>query len=154
MRITVTDFSQFATLSVLLLGLIPAPAISQEDHPNFNGTWQLDSGRSALNSGKPSVASVTIDQTASSIHLVRVMSDGGKQGAGDFKCSTDGKECEVGGSKHSFWYSGAALVEMEIGKGAVTKSTMRLDADGKTMTIDVVHVTPTAEADKLVLQRN
>ena len=142
-------------LTCLLFSLLLSlAAMGQQEQPNLNGTWQLNASRSALHSGKPSVASLTIEQKASSIHIVRTMSDGGKQGAGDFSCTTDGRECEVGGRKLSFWYSGPSLVEMEIGKDTVTKSTIKIDADGKSITIDVVHVTPTAEADKLVLEKN
>ena len=154
MRFIVTVSSHLAGFTLLFLGLLPAPVTGQQEQPNFNGKWQLNSSRSALQSGKPVVASLIIEQKPSSIHIVSTMNDGGKQGAGDITCTTDGKECEVGGHKLSFWYSGASLVEMEIGKDVVMKSTIKLDADGKSLTIDVVHVTPTAETDKLVLEKN
>jgi hypothetical protein len=55
--------------------------------------------------------------------------------------------------KISLWYSGTSLVEMEIGTNTTTNSTMKIDEDGKSITIDVAHITPTAEAGRLVLEK-
>jgi hypothetical protein len=141
------------TASACFLCLCSPWAKGQQDHPNLSGKWQMNASRSTLRSGKPAVASLTIEQKATSIHIISTMSDGGKESALEFTCTTDGKDCDIQGEKISFWYSGPSLVEMEIGKDTTTKSTMKIDEDGKSITIDVVHITPTAEADRLVLEK-
>jgi hypothetical protein len=142
-----------STASVCFLCLSFTLAKGQQDHPNLSGKWQTNASRSTLRSGKPAVARLTIEQKAASIHLVFTMNDEGKESVVEFTCSTDGKDCDVQGEKISLWYSGPSLVEMDIGKETTTKSTMKIDEDGKSMTIDVAHITPTAEADRLVLEK-
>ena len=142
-----------STASVCFLCLCFASANGQQDHPNLSGKWQINAGRSTLRSGKPAVASLTIEQKATSIHIISTMNGEGKESVVDFTCTTDGKDCDVRGEKISLWYSGPSLVEMEIGKDTTTKSTIKIDEDGKSITIDVAHITPTAEADRVVLEK-
>jgi len=142
-----------STASVCFLCLCSTSAKGQQDHPNLSGKWQINAGRSTLRSGKPAVASLTIEQKATSIHIISTMNGEGKESVVDFTCTTDGKDCDVRGEKISLWYSGPSLVEMEIGKDTTTKSTIKIDEDGKSITIDVAHITPTAEADRVVLEK-
>lgn len=138
----------------LLLPLLAVSA-SAQDKPNFTGTWQIVEAKSSMKSGQPCPVKITIDQKAgSSIHLTRVVKEGDKEVATEFTCSMDGKDCEVAGTKVSLWFSGPSLVEMDMGKDVTTKTTMKLEADHKSITLDVSHVSPSAEDDELVFAKN
>jgi hypothetical protein len=74
----------------------------------------------------------------------------------ELKCTTDGKECKIGGekAKASFWYNGPMLVEMETKGDHVQRYRMKLSADGKTLTVDTTSIVPkSTEDDVLVFQK-
>lgn len=124
-----------------------------QSKPDLTGKWQLSESKSSLKSGKPSPVSITIEEKGSTIHIVKMVKEGDKEKTIEFKCTTDGKDCDADGEKISLWYNGASLVEMDIGKDSATKLIMKLDESGKALDVDVDHISPQAESDKLVMEK-
>ena len=82
----------------------------------------------------------------------------GKERKIAYACTTDGKECDVSGTKGkaSFWYNGPMLVSMETQRngGNVTRHRLKLSQDSKQLTIEISSMVPqTDKMDKLVLDR-
>jgi len=140
---------------ICFLGLFAALSNAQQNKPNLSGKWQLNTGKSELHSGIPYAVNLAIDQKGSAIHVVRTArTSAGKDTVTEFNCTTDGKDCDVKGAKISLWYDGASLVEMDIAGESVTKSSMTLSDDGKTISIDVNHISPSGDREKLVLEKS
>ncbi|HVW83175.1 MAG TPA: hypothetical protein VHB50_00765 [Bryobacteraceae bacterium] len=135
------------------MGLFAATAGAQDNRPNFSGSWQLNSAKSEVHSGKPAAIKLTIEQKGSTIHVVRTLkATDGKETSIEFNCTTDGKDCDAKGAKVSLWYDGSSLVEMDIGE-TVTKSKMTLSGDGKTLSYEITFISPQADADNLELDK-
>jgi hypothetical protein len=139
---------------ICVFGLLAATASGQQSKPNFSGRWQANGEKCQLHSGKASAVTITIEQKAASIHVLKTMKTGdGKESITEFTCTTDGKDCAAKGVKVSFWYDGASLVEMDIGDDLVVKTSMTLDESGKTISANVTYISPQVEPDKLVLEK-
>jgi hypothetical protein len=135
---------------VLLGGALAA----QDQHPNFTGTWQLDAAKSELHSKTP--ATWAIQQSDDSIAINQDLN--GKTEV--VKCGTNGANCKAkpGGESGEvmFYYNGAMLVETDFlghDKDKVVKKRLKLGADGKTMEIEVQHVSPQGPTEKWVFQK-
>ena len=143
---------QFSILC-LLAGYLTL-ARGQDTKPNLSGNWQLNTAKSELRSGKAAAIGLAIEQKGSSIHVIKTAkATDGKEMKTEFRCTTDGKECLVDGTKISLWYDGAVLVELDVGSEVVSKSSMKLGTDGKSMSVDVVYIVPQGDGDKLVLEK-
>jgi hypothetical protein len=130
------------------------PLAGQDDRPNLSGTWQFDSTKSELHTVKVAGATWVIHEDDSSIQITESADGSGKKI--EMKCTTDGKQCKVGGDKAtaSFWYNGPMLVEMESKGDRVTRYRMKLSSDGNTLTVDTTSIVPqTTEDDVLVFRK-
>jgi hypothetical protein len=147
---------RIASLSAcLVLAFFALPVIAQEAvKPSLTGTWQLDTAKSELHSGKSTSATWVIDEGDNSIHITATESGKGKKI--EMQCTTDGKECQVTGdkSKASFWYNGPILVEMQTKGDTVTRFKMKASDDGKTLTVELTHIVPQNDkSDLMVFQK-
>jgi hypothetical protein len=111
------------------------------DHPQLTGTWRSDDAADT----------VTIQQTADSIQITETVHD--KQN--EFQCNTSGKSCKVKGGEVTFWYSGPMLVMMESLHGAsrVIEKRWTASSDGKALNVEVIHIAPAANAEKIAYKR-
>ena len=139
---------------IFIFGLLAATLSGQQSKPNFSGTWQANTQKSELHSGKASGVNLTIEQKGATIHVVKTIKGaGGKDSVIDVNCTTDGKDCESKGVKVSLWYDGLCLVEMDVSDDLVTKTSMTLNESDKTISADITYISPQAQADKLVLDK-
>jgi hypothetical protein len=130
------------SLIAFLLGVFIAAA--QDSKPNLSGNWRLKAPCKTA-----SAMTVVIEQQGKAIHVVKsITGSNGKESKSEFRCTTDGKDCEAAGIKVSLWFDGNALVEMDAGE-AVSKSVMKLD--GNSLTIEVTHIVPDGEAETFEL---
>ena len=136
--------SAFALLVLPLAG---------QDRPNLSGTWQFDSSQSQLHTVTVAGATWVINEDDGSIQITE--SEDGSAKKTELKCTTDGKECKMSGSKAtaSFWYNGPMLVEMESKGDRVTRFRMKLSADGKTLTVETTSIVPKATEDDVLVFR-
>jgi hypothetical protein len=111
------------------------------DHPQLTGTWQSAN----------TADTVSIQQTDDSIQITETAHE--KQT--EVHCNTSGKSCKVKGGEISFWYSGPMLVMMESLHGAsrVTEKRWTTSADGKTLNLEVVHIAPAGNPEKIAYRR-
>jgi hypothetical protein len=145
-------------ISAALL-IAAAPLLADEPgRPSFSGTWQLDPASSEIHSRISNDLVWTIDQKDEDIHFVE--SGDEKGGKFEITCGTRGADCKTKEAGKpvtiSFWYNGAALVEMETeGKGeAVTKKKMQLSGDGSSLIVDITHILPVGRSpEKYVLKK-
>jgi len=98
-------------------------------------------------------ATWVIHEDDSSIQITESADGAGKKI--EMKCTTDGKQCKVGGDKAtaSFWYNGPMLVEMESKGDHVTRYRMKLSSDGNTLTVDTTSIVPQATEDDVLVFR-
>jgi hypothetical protein len=133
-----------------LLSIIPLTCLitaAQDGKPNLNGNWHLKEPTKTA-----SAMTLLIEQKGSSFHIVKtVTSSDGKELKSDFLCSTDGKECEVGGAKVSLYFDGASLVQMDAGE-AVNKITMKLE--GAQLKMELTHIYPDGAPEAYLLAKN
>lgn len=137
---------------LLCLILLSSTLVIAEDHPNFSGTWQLDSSKSQ---GSTSGAvALSIHQDNDQITLVS--DEGGKSVT--IKCSTNGQNCKMegGAGEVSMYFNGAMLVELDMeghNGERVTKKRLQMGDDGKTLEIEVLRITPPGPSEKLVFAK-
>lgn len=122
-----------------------------QDHPDLSGSWKLNTAGSKIKDQKLSTecAKLTIAQKDESITLSE--SDGKP-----IVCTTAGKECQTKGLKVSFWYNGPKLVQMEIKGHAgeqIRKRRLSLSADGKTLEMEVIPISPAGDASLLAFEK-
>jgi hypothetical protein len=142
----------FSTLACFCLSF---QAAGDSDHPNLTGKWRLDTTKSEIHSVKD-IQEWDIQQSDDVIEIASQA-----QGRTEsIKCATTGKDCnskEAGESAQiSFYYNGPMLIEMDLlghNKEHVVKKRMKLGADGKTLEVEVMHITPQAPTDKLVFEK-
>jgi len=142
------------SLTLLLLGavcLLGQPA----DHPNFTGSWQLDTAKSEIHT-KVQATAWAIQQSGDSIAINQQL--GAKTEV--VKCGTNGSNCKAKPDGQAgevmFYYNGAMLVETDFfghDKDRVVKKRLKLAADGKTMEIEVQHVSPLGPTEKWVFEK-
>jgi hypothetical protein len=128
-------------LACSVLAVLTLPLAGQDDRPNLSGTWQTVAG-----------ATWVINQDESSIQITESEDAASKKT--ERKCTTDGKECKIGGkATASFWYNGPMLVEMESKGDRVTRYRMKLSDDGKTLTVDATSIVPKSTQDDVLVFR-
>lgn len=135
---------------VCIFGFLTS-AQAQEAKPNFSGKWQLNTSKSQTPTGKASVSSLAIEHKDPSIHIVKTTSAGKTQ---EFTCTTKGSDCDAKAYKASLWYDAKSLVEMDVSDDQVLKISMSLSDDGKTLTAEVTYLSPHADKDTLVFDKN
>jgi len=139
--------------AICALCALALPLAGQDDRPNLSGTWQFDSTKSELHTVKVAGATWVIHEDDSSIQITE-SADGAVKKI-EMKCTTDGKQCKVGGDKAtaSFWYNGPMLVEMESKGDRVMRYRMKLSSDGNTLTVDTTSIVPKATQDDVLVFR-
>jgi hypothetical protein len=122
---------------LLFLIAFAAAATFAADRPELNGTWQLSSNHE----GRLKFETLLIQQTPDS---VKISETGAKEKPVDLACGVDGQECKLKEGEISFWYNGQALVMMEMhhNRDIVTKTRLVPSEDGKTLNLEVTHVSP------------
>lgn len=122
---------------LLFLIAFAAAATFAADRPELNGTWQL----SSTHEGKLKFETLLIQQTPDS---VKISETGAKEKPVDLACGVDGQECKLKEGEISLWYNGQALVMMEMhhNRDVVTKMRLVPSEDGKTLSVEVTHVSP------------
>jgi hypothetical protein len=139
---------------VFLLALPFSPLSGQQAKLDLSGNWQLNPAQSQIHSKNTSAMILTIEQKGSAIHVIKATKGiDGKEVKLDFRCTTDGRECDVDGTKISLWSDGTALVQLDICGKVVDQSRMKLGTDGKSLSIEITHIEPDGEADKLFFNK-
>ena len=127
--------------------------------PNFSGTWQLDTAKSAPGSGEN--ITLTIQNASGKMNFERVTRDkDGKEVKSQFSCEIGGNQCDFDENGHkakvSLWYNGPALQILKTDgpkEDSVSQLSLALSADGKTLTIEINHIDPTDKAQTLVFEK-
>jgi hypothetical protein len=124
-------------------------------HPNFSGTWQLDPAKSEIHT-KVAATAWAIRQDDESISIDQEI----KGKVQSLKCGLNGANCKGKPDGESgevtFYYNGALLVETDFfghDKDRVVKKRLKLGDDGKTMEIEVLHITPQGPSEKWVFAK-
>lgn len=142
-----------ATLLACSAVAVFALPMAAQDRPDLSGTWQFDSSKSEMHSIRIAGATWVIHEDDSSIQITE--SEDGASKKIELKCTTDGKQCKIGGEKAtaSFWYNGPMLVEMESKGDRVVRYRMKLSDDGKTLTVATTSIVPQASQDDVLVFR-
>jgi hypothetical protein len=137
--------------------LLPCLLLLAQDaaHPNFTGTWHLDTAKSQILT-KLEATDWAIHQDDTSI----VIDQQAPGHPSTVKCGTDGTNCKAKPEGETgevmFYYNGAMLVETDFigrSKDRVVKKRMKLGEDGKTMEIEVLHISPQGPPEKWVFAK-
>jgi hypothetical protein len=133
---------------VPLACLLAVAAVAQDEKPDLSGNWQLKEPTKTAKS-----ITMIIEQKGKSVHITKTVTGiDGKAVKTEFQCATDGKECEIPGTKISLWFDGQALVEMDAGSEVISKITMKLD--GNQLKVDVSHIFPDGAPETYLLAKN
>jgi hypothetical protein len=127
-----------------------AGSASAVDHPNLSGTWALDPAHSQIHESKLKSETLQIQQKDDEIQMADDESAGGKDHKLEFKCLADGSTCKVKDESVMVYYNGPALVILEMRKNneSVLKKRLKVSDDGKTLTVDLIHVAPVGMKDE------
>ena len=130
-----------------------ACALWAADKPDLTGTWQVD----ASHAGKLKISSIQIHQTGDNVEIAEASGPDAKAKTVHLTCALGGQQCESkeAGEEVSFWYNGAALVMMEMrhGKDVVIKTRLEPADDGKTLKMQVTHISPSGKDEEYTLTR-
>lgn len=141
--------------NLLVLALIAAGAAWTADRPDLSGTWQLD----PVHDSKVKSKILSIQQTGDGVQITEsTTASGGKEKKVDLACTVDGQQCKVkdgGNAQVSFWYSGPALVMMEMrhGTDVVIKTQWQPAEDGKTLNVQVTHISPPGQNESYTYKK-
>ncbi len=129
------------TLALFAAPLLPSLALAADNAtPNFTGTWQVDTAKSADHSEN---ITLNIQDDSNKLTLVRhVHERDGKEVISHFSCPINGSQCEFDEGDHkgkgSTWRDGASLVVLESDGPKDDSSAewqMQLSPDGKTLNV-------------------
>ena len=123
------------------------PSILAAERPDLSGKWQGE---------RSSEIVWSIEQDGDKIHIAQVEPAGASKT--EITCNTLGKECQgtADGKRVNvtYYYNGPALVEMRIeGQDRVTKTRRTISEDGNKMTVEIQHITPLSDTEKIVYVR-
>jgi hypothetical protein len=121
------------------------------DHPDFTGSWKLNSNQSKIKDSKLATecSKLTIEQKETEISLSEA--DGLA-----IRCSIAGKDCANKSSKVSFWFNGPKLVQMEYTGHSgehVRKRRLSLSPDGNTLQMEVIPISPAGDTSLLAFDK-
>ena len=133
---------------LLFLIAYAAAATFAADRPELNGTWQLSSNHE----GRLKFETLLIQQTPDG---VKISESGSKEKTVDIACGVDGHGCKLKEGEISFWYDGPALVMMEMhhNRDVVTETRLVLSVDGKTLNLEMIHVSPPGSSSTSTFKR-
>jgi hypothetical protein len=137
----------FLCLSALLLS--PSPAA---DRPQLTGTWVLDPAHSQMHESKVKSEKMEIQQIEDVVQVTDSANADGKDRKLEYKCLADGSTCKTKDVSISLYYDGPMLVvlEMQRKNTIVIKKRLQTSADGKTLSMDVIHVSPPGPKDEVL----
>ena len=135
---------KYVCVAVLAIG--PAAAA---DHPNLSGTWSLDAVHSQIHDSKLKTETLEIQQKEDQVEIADEANPGGKDHKSSYQCLADGSMCKAKDVSVMVYYNGPVLVlvEMRRNNQFVIKKRLQASADGKTLNMDVIHVSPTGLKD-------
>jgi len=136
---------KFACLAMVV---VVAPVLAA-DHPDLTGTWLLDLSHSQVTDSKLKSETLQIKQKEDMVAMTDDANSGGKERKLEFDCLADGSTCKAKDASVSVYYNGPILVvlEMRHNNEYVIKKRLKLSEDGKTLTIEVAHVSPPGNKD-------
>jgi hypothetical protein len=153
------SFTCFSAAVVVSAAFCVCLAGQDDSKPDLNGKWHLDASKSDMQLNRLSDLTMVINEKDGTINIDedQMLADGRERKL-DYVCTTDGKECEVSGTKAkaSFWYNGPMLVSMETqhNGGSVIRQRLKLSQDSKQLTLEISSLVPRSEkTDKLVLNK-
>jgi hypothetical protein len=124
------------------------------DRADLSGAWQLDAAHSQ--DGKLKAGTLSITQKEGSIQITQALTDpDGRQTKAEIACNTMGKQCKVSDAQMSLYYNGPRLIIIETRHGGdnVVKKRLEPSDDGKSLTLEVLHIAPTAAAEHYTFTR-
>lgn len=143
----------------LLLFILTTAAAMAADHPALAGTWVLDASHSDIGVSKIKAETLSVNQQPEAVHMTEtVTAANGKETTSDISCNTAGKTCTIkdhGQANVSFWYNGSMLVMSEIrhGNDWIVKRRLKPSDDGRTLTMEVIHLAPAEKTETLTFTR-
>lgn len=139
----------FAAIAALSLGTSQlASAQAKAAHPDFTGTWVLDTARTAKSPMVPTALSYTVKQTPAMISMDRKIESARGASSGTMNYTLDGKPTKntlsMGGQNLEAtsvvkWAADTLVLDSDISFGEQTahqNDRWTLDAAGKVVTID------------------
>jgi hypothetical protein len=140
-------------------GLFFAGALLAAPPTTFDGSWQMDAGKSHVNDSR--VVSMTIATADNTIKITMTTKrSDGQEVTSEFTSKLDGKACEAAEGSHksqiTMWYNGPTLnaCQEDGPVGDVTSvGKFDLSGDRQTMTMKISHYEPAADDETLVFTK-
>ena len=140
----------------LWIGALTLGTATAADRSALQGTWNLDPAHSQGSDEKLKAETVSITQKPRSIHIIEDVTDSdGKQTRVEIDCNTVGKECKANDAQLTLYYNGPMLVLIETRHGGdnVIKKRWKASDDGKTLSLEVMHIVPAGTAETYSFSR-
>jgi hypothetical protein len=140
--------SKYLWLTALLAGAwAPGRAAT---HPNLSGTWALDTSHSEIHDSKLKSETLAIQQQEDAVKMAEDTNEGGKAKKLQFQCLADGSSCKANDGSVMVYYNGPELivVEMRHNNSNVIKKRLKPSDDGKTLSMDVIHIAPEGQKNE------
>jgi hypothetical protein len=136
---------KYLCLSALLLS-----SVSASDHPKLSGTWLLDAAHSHMQETKLKSETLKITQDEDMVAIDDDSNTGGKDRKEDYHCLADGSTCKAKDVSVSLYYNGPMLVVLETRRNnqLVIKKRLTTSDDGKTLSMEIIHVSPGGPKDE------
>jgi hypothetical protein len=126
-------------IGFLALGLCAAMAA---ERPDLNGVWQLNTNSLAAES-KLKSETMVIHQSEDTVQISDDRTGkNGKEIKNEIDCNTMGQECKLKNTQVSLYYNGSVLVLVETQRENVIKKRLTESEDGKTLSVEVIHIAP------------
>ena len=134
----------------LCLSALLAGAAGAAEHPNLTGTWLLDAAHSQIHDTKLKGETLEIQQKEDAVEIADDVNAGGKDHKWEYQCLADGSTCKAKELSVMVYYNGPALIVMEMrhNNEFVVKKRLKASEDGKTLSMDVIHVAPVGMKDE------
>jgi len=134
---------------VCLAALLLTPVLAAE-HPKLTGTWLLDTAHSQIRDSKLKSETLQIQQKEDVVVMADNANAGGKDRKLEYECLADGSTCKAKDVSVSLYYNGPVLVvlEMRHNNEIVVKKRLTASEDGKTLSMEVIHVSPPGPKDE------
>ncbi len=126
------------------------------DRTALSGNWQLDAAHSHFGHDKLKSETLSINQKDDSIQMTENLTDpDGKATKLAIDCNTMGKECKTNDEQVTMYYNGDRLImiEMRHGNSNVIKRRLKPSDDGKSLSMEVMHIAPPGENETFVFTK-
>jgi hypothetical protein len=135
-----------STLGLLLLLGVTGFAGDDGDRDKLVGSW--------VEAGKGAASGWTFVRKGDSFEITQFQ---GATVLSDYRCATDGKECEVkiSGKKAaiSMWFNGPKLVQMETEGSNVVKRRFEALPQGDGMELEIIPIVPGGKTETIQFKR-